>query len=101
VAVVETDSQLARALGVTRQAIWKAARAGRIERAVDGSWDVFIVVESWRANTVFTLRRPWQTREFCPWLDPAVALESPSVWGELWRRAEAVGADIYEADDDA
>ena len=46
-----SNRALARALGVSETAVRKAEKAGRIRRAVDGSWDVERVRAAWRANT--------------------------------------------------
>jgi hypothetical protein len=40
VALVETDTQLARIIGVSRQAVAKAERRGLLVRTAAGRWDV-------------------------------------------------------------
>jgi len=91
VALVETDTQLAKILGVTRQAIAKAERRGVLIRAPDGRWDAFVALDRWRRYTNPLLQR--RSPVFRPWLDPQVPLV-PSVWDEFVRRAEDGGADI-------
>jgi len=84
---VDTDAQLSRILGVTKPAIRKAERRGRITREPDGTWDVLAVVEDWRRHTHPMLQRHGRG-EFRPWLDAAVPLTG-SVWNELLRRTKA------------
>jgi hypothetical protein len=96
-AIVETNVALARILGVSQPAIYRAEQVGRIERSPDGSWDVFQVVKAWRASTNPMLQRPSGT--FRPWLDGFTTL-SPCVWGELKRRAQAEGARVFWEDGD-
>jgi len=86
---VETDSELARILGVTPRAVRQAELRGRIARAADGRWDVLAVVDDWRRHTHPLLQRHGRG-QFKPWLDPMIPLTS-SVWHELIRRAEAAG----------
>src|SRR5262245_47611258 len=96
-AMVETNVALARILGVSQPAIVKAEARGRIEREVDGSWDVFRVVDDWRASTLASLQR--RVGEFRPWLSNDTPL-SPCIWLELERRARAEGADVFWEEDD-
>jgi hypothetical protein len=91
VAIVETDTDLAAILGVTRQAIAKAEARGIIARAPDGKWDAFAALHSYRRYVSPSLQR-W-TPVFRPWLDPQVPLV-PSVWIEVMRRCERCGADV-------
>lgn len=90
-AYIDTDTQLAGILGVTRQAIAKAERRGMIARTPGGGWDAFATLERWRRYVNPLLQRP--SPVFRPWLDPQVPLV-PSVWAEFVRRAEAGGADV-------
>jgi hypothetical protein len=90
-ALVDTDKQLAQALGVSAPAVRDAALRGKIWREEDGRWDVLGVARQWRSNTRETLQRSGRAREFRPWIDPAIPLIA-SVWDELVRRADAVGA---------
>jgi hypothetical protein len=91
VALVETDTQLARILGVSRQAVAKAAARGMLVRAPDGRWDALAALDRWRryVNPLLQRRSP----VFRPWLDPQVPLV-PSVWDEFVRRVKAGGADV-------
>ena len=91
-AMIETDVELARAIGVSPPAVRKAWHRGTIRREPDGRWDVLGVVQSWRANTHPGLQRPGRALEFRPWLDPCVPLEA-SIWAELVRRCDAVGVE--------
>jgi hypothetical protein len=90
-ALVKTDVQLAKVLGVSPPAVRDAARRGKIVRELDGRWDVLRVVRQWRQATRPRLQRPGQAREFRPWLDPCIPLAS-SVSDELVRRADDAGA---------
>jgi hypothetical protein len=94
--IVNTDTALATALGVTRQAVSKAERRGRIRRRHDGAWDVLEVLDLWRENTWWGLQRPQCAPEFRPWLDRYVPLRETIV-REVVRRALAAGA--YEVDE--
>ena len=96
-AIVETNTALARIIGVSQPAIVQAERRGKIEREDDGTWDVYRVVESWRDSTMPTLQRA--AGSFRPWLDAETPL-SACIWRELERRARAEGADIVWQDDD-
>jgi hypothetical protein len=91
-ALVKTDVQLARVLGVSPPAVRDAARRGKIVRELDGRWDVLRVVRQWRETTRPRLQRSGQAREFRPWLDPCIPLAS-SVWDELVRRVDDAGAE--------
>jgi hypothetical protein len=52
-----TRAQLARALGLTRSAITKAVRAGRITPDAEGKFDLAEATRQWRANTRLHLPR--------------------------------------------
>jgi hypothetical protein len=90
-ALVDTDGQLARVIGVTQPAIRKAELRGRITREPDGRWDVLAVVDDWRQHTRPLLQRHGRG-QFHPWLDVEVPLVR-SVWAELMKRADAAGAE--------
>jgi len=96
-AIVETDAQLAAAIGVSGAAVCKARQRGRIEPRADGCWDVLAAVMAWRGSTLSTLQRPAGT--FRPWLSSDVNL-SGTIVNELMRRAKAAGARIVWDDDD-
>jgi hypothetical protein len=98
-AIVDTDAQLARVLGVTPPAVRKAEQRGVIKREPDSSWDAFAALEQWRTRIHPLLQRPARAPIFRPWLDPCTPL-SGCIWREFVRRAEAAGADIYEDDED-
>jgi hypothetical protein len=97
-AAIDTDTALAAILGVSRPAIVKAERRGKISRDVDGTWDVFAVVAGWRHSTLSSLQR--QGSVFRPWLDPSIPLRA-SIWCELVRRARAGGAFVFWEDEEA
>jgi hypothetical protein len=98
-AFVDTDSQLAAILGVSRQAIARAEARGTITRLPSGQWDAVAALEDWRDNTCAGLQRPGQAREFRPWLSPEVELTDP-IWDEFCRRCDREGAEWEEEDDD-
>jgi hypothetical protein len=89
-AFVETDTQLADILGVSRQAVAKAEARGMLVRAPDGRWDACAALDRWRRYVNPLLQR--RSSVFRPWLDPQVPLV-PSVWDEFVRRADACGAE--------
>ena len=88
--VVYTDAALAHILGVSRQAVSKAATDGKIARRADGGWDVFAALQQWRAGTWAALQRP-ERGPFRPWLDPMTPL-TLVIAAEVRRRARAEGA---------
>jgi hypothetical protein len=89
-ALVSTDTQLARCLGVSRQAVAKAEARGVLVRTSGGRWDAVQALHQWRESVNPLLQRP--SPVFRPWLDPQGPLV-PSVWDEFVRRVDDVGAE--------
>ena len=95
---VDTDAALARVLNVTAPAVRKAAEWEKIAREPDGRWEVFAVLDGWRASTNRYLQRPAAVRR--PWLDPYQPLTWPLVVELIWRTRAAGGTVSAEWDGD-
>jgi hypothetical protein len=89
-ALVSTDTQLARCLGVSRQAIAQAEERGVLVRMSSGRWDAVEALHQWRDSVNPLLQR--RSPVFRPWLDNGVPLV-PSVWDEFVRRVDEAGAE--------
>jgi hypothetical protein len=53
-----SNREIARQLGVSETAVRRAAKAGRIGREADGSWDLAKVRAAWSSNTDPSQQRP-------------------------------------------
>jgi len=88
--IVATDTSLANVLGVSRAAIFKAERVGRIGREPNGTWEVLTALERWRRYV-----NPLLQREVPAWLNPEVALTDVHRMC-LARRARNQGGQVFE-----
>ena len=57
-----SNRELARQLGVSKTAVRRAEKAGRIKREPDGSWDPAKVQAAWSDNTDQAQQRPPRER---------------------------------------
>ena len=94
-AQIVTESELARALGVSRQAVAKARKIGRITPLSDGRYDLAVARIQWEENRQRRPARPAMPDQLAPDAAAPAAADGSDYWSHKTRR-EAAEARLAE-----